>query len=610
MQPSGPRQPLKGGNASVSPTFILFSVKTISLFATSLLALAILSPDFSRAQSAPGWVQPVSSLGDSRILRAVTDAANYTFVVGSTRAAATLGAQPIAVGGAQLANGFVARLDPSGSVQWVRYLAPAGSGLETFLPGLALDAAGNVLVVGSYRNGSLTLGSSTLPVPATNPGTPPAASNGLVAKLDPAGNVLWAQALTEANASLGATAVAVDAGGIAYIATASHSVPLRQGLGLRTFSAAGMPGPGHDFPGMSGNTATSPFGVYGGIDQLVVNPRTGQLGAVGVFQGTLTLRNAGAAGPELAFTSPREPRTGAYVMGLDATGAPQWAQEFTSTGNSANGQTGSFYNKLSDIAPAGTGFAVVGGYLGAGTLAGTTLAGSAASDNPSAVVAWFDSLGQRQWHRTLTGDGSSGSGALAFAVATDGAGQVHVAGGLVGQLAAADGGLVSAGGLDLLLLRYSDQGQLLGRQRDGSYGNERTSTLALDPTGQPRVAGTISGTCSFGGVVVASSSQTNGFVARVARTALAAHTGSPAQAALQVFPNPSAGAPELRVRLLPNSGATTLRLLDALGRPVHTQTVPAQQANATVPTMGLVAGHYILQAVGASGVATRSVLVE
>ena len=79
----------------------------------------------------------------------MTDASNYTFVVGDTRGAAAFGTQPIPVGGAQLFNGFVARLDLVGNVQWVRYLAPVGSGLETSMQDLALDAAGKAVVAGS-----------------------------------------------------------------------------------------------------------------------------------------------------------------------------------------------------------------------------------------------------------------------------------------------------------------------------------------------------------------------------------------------------------------------------------------------------------------------------
>lgn len=581
-------------------------MKLLPFLTASLLALAIIQPRVTLAQApAPNWAQSVSGPALSDISRVVVDASNYTFVAGTTHGDASFGTQAIAVGGPQLFNGFVARLDPSGAVQWVRYLAPAGSGLDTSIAGLALDAAGNVVVAGDYRNGGLTLGASTLPAPASA-----TLSNGVVAKLDPAGNVLWAQALAQPNASTSATAVAVAATGVVYAATVSSMSALQQGLGLRTFSATGVPGAGYDFPGVSGVAATSPLGVYAGIDELVVNPRTGQLGAMGVFHGTLTLRAAGPAGPELAFTSPPEPRTGAYVMGLDATGAPQWAQELTSTGFSQNGQTGSFLNRLNSIAPAGTGFAVVGSYIGAGTLAGTALPGSPASDNTSGLVGRFDGQGQLLWSHTVSGDGTAGSGALASGVATDGAGQLHVAGSFFGQLAANSGGFSSAGGLDLLLLRYSDQGQLLGSQRDGSFGNERPNALAIDPAGQPRIAGNIRGTCSIGGVVVASGSQANGFVARVARTPLAARAASPAQAALQVFPNPSAGVSALQVSLLPGAGPTTLRLLDALGRPVYTQTVPALRATTSVPTAALAPGHYVLQTVGVGGVATRGVVLE
>lgn len=581
-------------------------MKFLPLAIAGLLAIETTVPLAAVAQNAPSWAQNLGSPDATHISRVVTDASNSTFVVGSLTGAATLGPFALPVGGAQLHNGFVARLDAQGAVQWVRYLAAAGSGLATDVTGLALDAAGNAVICGSYHNGSLTLGAATLPVNTTNP----AWDNGLVAKLDPTGNVLWAQAIIAPNTSLRATAAALDGAGTAYVATSSQAMSaFASGIGLRTFSSAGVLATSYDYPGVSGVVATSPLGVFGAILDLKVNPTTGQLGAVGDFQGTLMLR-AGGTLPALALTSPAEPQRGAFVASLAPTGEPQWAQELTSTGMSLNGRTGSFLNRMNALAPVGAGFVVAGGYIGAGNLAGTALPGSNTSDNFTAVLARFDAQGAVQWTRSISGDGVSGSGALARAVATDAAGQVHVTGLFGGHLAANGGGLTSAGGADLFVLRYSDQGQLLGAQRDGSYGNETPFALAIDPQGQPRIAGDFVGTISLGGTVLASGPRPNSFVTRLAATPLATRNSSAAAVALQVFPNPSAGVAALQISLLPGAAPATLRLLNSLGQQVHGRVVPARVARASVPTAGLAAGHYVLQVVSAEGVATRGVVVE
>lgn len=577
-----------------------------------LLATGAIRPIAATAQNAPSWTKPlisdVSGSDFAQITRVVVDASNYTFVSGYLNGPATLGTSPIPVGGTQLHNGFVARLDPQGAVQWVRALATAGSGIETEVNGLALDAAGNAVLCGAYSNGALALGAFTLPANST-----PTRENGLVAKLSPAGNFLWAQAVASTTESITTTATAVDAAGTIYVATNNYGASsYAVGLGLRSFSAAGVPSAITDYPGITGTPTNSPLGVFGSILELVVNPTTGQLGAVGDFQGTLTLRTAGSAGPALTFSSPPEPQKGAFVVGLSPTGAPQWAQALTSTGMSLNGRTGSFLNRLNAVVPAGTGFAIVGGYLGAGNLAGTTLPGSNTSDNITGVLARLDGQGGLLWTRAISGDGQSGSGAVANALATDATGQLQVAAFFIGQLAADGGGQISAGGADLLLLSYTSQGQLLGTQRDGSFGDEYPSALALDPTGQPRVAGYFIGTCSVAGMTIASGPrQRNGFVARLSRTPLlATRAGSATDAALQVFPNPSSGGAALQVKLLASATPTAVRLLNVLGQPVHQQQVPARIATATVPTAGLAPGRYVLQVLSAEGVATRGVMVE
>jgi hypothetical protein len=577
-------------------------MKYFARFFAGALAMVAVAPVAASAQGGP-WALTVASPAATRITRVATDAGGHTYVAGYVNGAATFGAQPIAVGGGQLSNGFVACLDAQGAVQWMRYLAADGSGMQAVVSGLALDADGNVFFCGSYRSGSLRLGSTTLPQ-----NTASGFDNGLVAKLDPSGKVLWAQPIIEPGNTLQATALDVDAAGTAHVAVSSQNTALASGLGMRTFATTGTPGPRYDFPGVSGTPTANPFGVFGNITDVAVNAATGQVGIVCEFQGTLTLHAAGPA-PALAFTSPPEPRKGALLAALTPAGAPQWAQELTSTGYQ-NGTISSSLNQLNDMAPAGTGFVAVGAYLGAGTLGGAPLPGSAASDNPTAVLARFDAQGQLQWSRAVSGDGTPGSGAVLRAVVTDAAGQMHVAGVFGGHLAANGLGLTSSGNGDALLLRYSDQGQLLGGQRDGSYGIARPYALALDPTGQPVMAGEILGTVSLGGTVLNSGNLANGFVARLARTPLAARAAEETRAALQVYPNPSAGAAALHIGLSPSATPATLRVLNALGQVVRSQPVPAHTALVTVPTAGVVAGRYVVQLISSDGVATRGMVVE
>lgn len=100
------------------------------------------------------------------------------YVSGWHSAGVTIGATTHPVSGA--ADGFVARLDPgTGAPLWSRALS--GVGIET-TNGIAVDASGNVIVVGTF-DVSVDLGSGVL---STAGGT-----DLFVLKLDPDGQPLW-----------------------------------------------------------------------------------------------------------------------------------------------------------------------------------------------------------------------------------------------------------------------------------------------------------------------------------------------------------------------------------------------------------------------------------
>ena len=100
---------------------------------------------------------------------------------------------------------FIARLDPSGTVLWVKGAGGAGSDQSL---SIAVDGGNNSVITGYYTNSSISFGASTL-----------ANSGGhdiFIARYDSTGAALWAKSSGGSKNDLG-YAVATDAYGYSYI---------------------------------------------------------------------------------------------------------------------------------------------------------------------------------------------------------------------------------------------------------------------------------------------------------------------------------------------------------------------------------------------------------
>ncbi|RTQ49171.1 T9SS type A sorting domain-containing protein [Hymenobacter gummosus] len=147
--------------------------------------------------------------------------------------------------------------------------------------------------------------------------------------------------------------------------------------------------------------------------------------------------------------------------------------------------------------------------------------------------------------------------------------------------------------------RLSSTGQWLSR-RTLTAGSNTTRIRAYDwqPLAGDSVA-VVAGTAVVGG------GSSAGWIARLKATTprqVTALAGASVAGPLRVYPNPAAG-PTARVVLPAGLGrGTTLTLLDALGRTLHRQALPAAPgAAASVPLTGLPAGLYALQLTAADG---------
>ncbi|GGF19617.1 hypothetical protein GCM10011383_34000 [Hymenobacter cavernae] len=366
------------------------------------------------------------------------------------------------------------------------------------------DAAGNVLVTGIFQ-GSLTLGNTTL----VNPGIPYVGSDAVfVAKLDAAGNWLWAVRASNTGATNGFgrnASLALDAAGTPYL-VASLLGSFTFGTTTLTSSNTGTDVVVARLNGATGAwewavRASTSNSLNANISNGITVDGKGHVYVTGSFVGSATFSNASAASPTLTSNGAA---ADIFVARLDAlTGNWQWAVRGGGTENDQGASivadaadniyvTGAF--RSTDASPAT--FAPAAG-------APLTLAsrGSAAD----IFVARLDgTTGAWQW-AARAGSTQDDAGA---SVAADATGHVYVTGGFVGggttssyppvyiPAATFDSPsgssltLAGASGSDIFVARLDAvTGSWQWAVRGGSYGADAGTSIAVDATGVPFITG-------------------------------------------------------------------------------------------------------------------------
>ncbi|MFQ5335605.1 MAG: SBBP repeat-containing protein, partial [Flavobacteriales bacterium] len=124
------------------------------------------------------WAQRGGGAGDDEGLAVCVDNSGNVFSTGFFKNTATFGTNNLTSAGVE--DIFIAKYDATGNLQWVKQAGNTGTDIGY---AIASDASGNCYVTG-YFNGSITMGSFTLNSTGAN--------EIFIAKLDPAGNYLWA----------------------------------------------------------------------------------------------------------------------------------------------------------------------------------------------------------------------------------------------------------------------------------------------------------------------------------------------------------------------------------------------------------------------------------
>jgi hypothetical protein len=360
------------------------------------------------------WSKAFGDAGAQAGNGVAVDASGNVYLTGYFNGSIDFGGGNLTSAGGQ--DIFVVRLDAAGNHAWSKRF---GNSSNQAGGGIAVDATGNVIVVGTF-SGSVDFGGGTL--------TSAGSTDACIAKLAPDGDHVWSKAFGDATAQSG-IAVAVDGDGNVF-ATGAFAGTVNFGGGDLTsagstdvfvarLTSAGEHAWSRRFGDASGQTGIA-LSVDASGGPVIAGSFSGSVN----FGGT-TLTSAGS--------------TDGFVAKLDAAGIHAWSRSFGGTGtDSSNG-----------VAVHGAGDVVVtGGFQGSADFGGGPLVSAGATD---VFVARYDAVGI---HLTSSraGDSTEQEGRTS---AFDAPGNALVAGRLQGTADFGGGVLTSAGGFDAFLAKLA-----------------------------------------------------------------------------------------------------------------------------------------------------------
>ncbi|MFT3774573.1 MAG: SBBP repeat-containing protein [Minicystis sp.] len=401
----------------------------------------------------PPWSRGLVSNGDDGVRDIAVDLAGNVYVTGYFSSPLDFGGGTLTAA-SLLPDGFVAKYSASGAHVWsMRF----GGIYADHGYGIAVDGSGNVYVTGDYASPADFGGTMV---------TSPHYSDAFVAKLSPAGSVLWVKSFGTKYGGAG-TGIAADAAGnvvatgrITYDA-ASPVVDLGGGSkplygNVDIFAVKLAPDGSHLWSATYGGNGLD-YGFRAALDSagnVILNGEVSQTADIG---------NGSTGGGSLE----------AFVTKLSPTGAHLWSKRFAGTG-STNGQ-------LSAAA-----FDALGNVIMCGPMTGPVDLGGGPVPNGSnqdIFVAKYTPAGAYVW-AVNKGDASGGG---CHGVAADAAGNVLV------------GGYLGTSGLQSpWLWRVTAAGTVVSSTSFPVTANSSIWTALPAPGGRVAIGGFFSGSLDLG----------------------------------------------------------------------------------------------------------------
>ncbi|WP_156176289.1 T9SS type A sorting domain-containing protein [Hymenobacter terrenus] len=535
------------------------------------------------------------------------------FSSGHRRALATLLAVPLAL----LAKPAAHAQAPA----WQTAVVSANGALSSTVNATATDTDGNVYIAGRFL-GSATFGGTVL----TSAGD----FDAFVAKWSPVTNsFVWAQRAGGTGGDL-ATAVAVSGTNV-YVA-GNFRASTFSGTAI-DFGGVPLAGPGDGFVARLTDAGTLTWASRGAgeasINALAVNGTS--LYVAGEFRGTTTfgttaLTSAGEidvfvakltdTGTSASYTWAQraggnfiDQTSALAVNGTDVYVGGFFQLPATFGGGALTGTPGGFMAKLTDagasgtfvwtqpsgrrvaaVAVSGTSVYAVGDFdPGTAVFGATTLSAS------GSFLTKLTDAGAGSSYNWALSTGGAGGGVIPQALAVRGT-TLYMAGRFFGGAAAfGTTSLSTAGKSDIFVAKLTDTGagaNFTWAQRAGGVNDDQAIALALTNT-NVFVAGEFQGpSADFSGTSLTSAAAVNSFLAALPEASgpLATYTARQPSESITLAPNPAHTGTTLNLRA--TATARALVLLDATGRQVRVQILPAGAAVAPLNVTGLTPGLY------------------
>jgi hypothetical protein len=399
-----------------------------------------------------------------------TDAAGNVVVAGTMAGSTQFGMFPLLSAGGN--DVFVVKLDPKGNVSWAkRYGDAAGQ----FVDAIAVDSAGNI-ILGGHFNSTIDFGNGTL--------TSAGGLDGYVAKLSPNGDPMWSVRIGDAAAQmvLGVAVLPTDdvviagefTGTVTFGSTTlSNSTMVNDTFVARLSGASGAAVWAHSYA----DSGTTPTGT---VPQAVATDAAGHVIVGGTFGGTVSFGGTTLTG---------SPSKSIFLAELDASGAHVWSKSFLAAQVSF---------KINSVSVAPGGEITIAGQTG-----GSVDFGGGATGTGGLYAARFDATGAYRWARVFGGTNGS-----TITAAVDGAGNVALAGGFMGDVDFSMGAspLMNTGAMtDTFVAKLSPTGaHLWSKMFADTTGPDAAKAVAADPVSQRVVVvGQQTGSVDYGGGALA-----------------------------------------------------------------------------------------------------------
>ncbi len=432
------------------------------------------------------------------------DAQGNIFVAGSFTGSATFGTNQLVSVGSSM-DIFLAKYDSFGQLLWVR--ATGSSGTDS-ANGIAVDAAGNVCIVGSV-GASPTFSGTML----TNIG----GADAFVAKYSSAGDLLWVTNFGGTSTDI-ANAVATDSSGNIYL--------------TGSFNGTGFFGGTIISNTLNGAVFTAKFSADGNLIWVRASAGTTTASGTGIAldtQGNVLVAGSFNAGyatfGSIALTNNlgligANGSLDVFTTKYDANGNVLWA---TKAGGTSN-------DTARGIAVDGGGNSyVVGEFNVRATFGSTTLTEyPGVNQSPDVFVMKCDPFGNILWAQRGGGTSTDAAGG----VAVDGGGNVYITGSFsfsanfggyyISLLSYPSAGFVggtninSAGGVDAFVAMYSTAGELRWVLKAGGTSTDAGRTVLADNSGNLFLSGAFSAATTFGHQSFSSAGSADFFLSKLA----------------------------------------------------------------------------------------------